>query len=372
MYTRNGLTWTPHTLRMNQIQVIGTHNSYHREVSRAEARWHDALLSGPENYYYSHATLPHQASYQSVRSFELDIWADPEGGNYATPLIKKLSGLPYPDVPAMKENGTKVMHVSDLDIGVTCYTLVECLGAIKGWSEEHPDHVPIVNMIEFKTTSQSSGWVGGAKAIPWTNTELLEALDREFRSVFKPEEMITPDDIRRGNLSLEESVLQYGWPDLDSARGRVMFCMDDGATTLGAVREKYIEGRPSLEGRVLFSQSEPGQADCAFQKLNTPTGDNQATIQEQVKKGYWVRTRCDIPIETLLSNDTTSMRDAALSSGAQMVTTDWPVLGMSARYDVDYAVRWPGGKTARCNPVTSSGDVCTNETVLEPWEYFQS
>lgn len=359
---------------MNQIQVIGTHNSYHREVSRAEASWHDTLLSAPENYYYSHATLPHQASHQSVRAFELDIWADPSGGNYATPLIKKLAGQPYPADPAMRRPGTKVLHVSDLDVDVTCYTLVECLRAIRAWSQAHPQHVPIATMIEFKTASPlRTGWpgTGGAKAIPWTDAALLAALDDEFRAVFAPGEMITPDDLRRGTLTLEESVLQFGWPDLDSARGRVMFCMDDGAATLGAVRAAYVEGRPSLEGRVLFSQSAPGEADCAFQKLNTPTGEEQAVIREQVRKGYWVRTRCDIPIETVLSNDTTSMRDAAFSSGAQMVTTDWPVVGMSARYNVDYAVRWPGGKTARCNPVTSEG-VCTNETVLEPPEYYQN
>jgi hypothetical protein len=33
-------------LRMNEIQVIGTHNSYHRELSAAERAAHDAVYGG--------------------------------------------------------------------------------------------------------------------------------------------------------------------------------------------------------------------------------------------------------------------------------------------------------------------------------------
>jgi hypothetical protein len=47
------------------------------------------------------------------------------------------------------------------------------------------------------------------------------------------------------------------------------------------------------------------------------------------------------------------MRDLALGSGAQIVSTDFPVYGMSARYGWDYAVHFEGGKVARCNPVVA-------------------
>ncbi|KKY18705.1 putative acid phosphatase [Phaeomoniella chlamydospora] len=350
-YTKNGLTWGS-GLRMNQIQIIGTHNSYHREVSLEERPYHAVLLSDPENYYYSHSALNLQAEYQNVRSFEIDIWADPEGGKYATPLVRKLAHLPFPSDPAMNKSGTKVIHVPDADVGTTCHTFIECLNVIRKWSKAHPNHVPIPCMIEFKTSGDLSS-LGGATPLQWNDTELLASLDAEFRSVFAGDELITPDDIRRGNLTLEESVLTYGWPELESARGRVMFMMDDGATTLGATRAAYIEGRPNLEGRVVFSQSQPGEPDCAFRKMNTPTGDYHQEIQDSVKKNYWVRTRADIPITTILSNDTTSRRDAAFSSGAQMVTTDWPAYGMSARYDVDYVVRFADGGPARCNPINA-------------------
>jgi Phosphoinositide phospholipase C, Ca2+-dependent len=34
------------SLRMNEIQVIGTHNSYHRELSKPELAAHDAIYGG--------------------------------------------------------------------------------------------------------------------------------------------------------------------------------------------------------------------------------------------------------------------------------------------------------------------------------------
>jgi len=76
------------------------------------------VLSNSQDYYYSHASLDNQLQYQSVRNMELDIWADPEGGKYDNPLIRRLAYLPPPDDPAMTVSGTKILHVSDTDDGV--------------------------------------------------------------------------------------------------------------------------------------------------------------------------------------------------------------------------------------------------------------
>jgi hypothetical protein len=197
----------------------------------------------------------------------IDVLADPEGGNYATPLIRELSGLPYPSDPVYQEAGIKVLHVPDVDIHTSCTTLVSCLEVIKGWMDQHPQSIPIPIMMELKTAEQRYVDAGGhAQIIAWDDAELLQGLDDEIRSVFEPEQLITPDDIRRGNKTLEESVLLYGWPDLDSARGRIFFLMDNGPDHVA--RYKYIEDRPNLEGRVLFTNAAVGDADCAFQKVD--------------------------------------------------------------------------------------------------------
>ncbi|KAH9885011.1 hypothetical protein F4778DRAFT_761619 [Xylariomycetidae sp. FL2044] len=363
-YTKNGLTWSDDAVRMNEIQVVGTHNSYHLE-SPPEAKTVQAdLLDDVINYYYSHAALDVQATYQHVRNLELDIFADPDGGKYAKPLVVTESGTELPPQDVMNEPGVKILHVSDADVWTTCHTLVECLTTMKSWSEAHPAHVPFPFMIEFKTADTGIG--GDTVPLPWNDSALLDGLDAEIRSVLAPTQLITADDLRRDNLTLEQSVLQFGWPDLDSARGRFMFLMDNEP---GPIRDVYTAGRPNLEGRVIFTNSQPGLADCAFQKLNEPTGDdgNLANIQKQVKAGYWVRTRADEPLTTILGDDLTSMRDAAFASGAHMVSTDFPSYGMTSRWHVDYAVRLEGGKAARCNPV--SGKANCEGVVLEPEEY---
>ena len=375
-YPTNKLKWTAGALRMNQVQLIGTHNSYHRESPVVAKEAQAKILPNVTNYWYAHSPLDVQADYMSVRSFELDLLADPDGGAYARPLVIERSPGAKDPAPrdVMDRPGVKVLHVPDADVWSTCPTLIECLGVLRAWSRAHPDHVPIPVMLEFKTSEPLIAAGGGhSPVIPWNNTALLDDVDAEIRFVFAAHELITPDDLRGAsgdpNLTLEQSVLRYGWPDLDSARGRVFFLMDNEAGP-GSIAEVYTEGRPSLERRVIFTNSRPGSADCAFQKLNDPTGEvNQANIQEQVRRGYWVRTRADEPLTTLLGDDVTGMRDAALASGAQIVSTDFPAYGMSARWAVDYAVRFPGGKTAICNPVNAPGGCA--DVVLEPEEYVR-
>jgi 3-polyprenyl-4-hydroxybenzoate decarboxylase len=90
-------------------------------------------------------------------------------------------------------------------------------------------------------------------------------------------------------------------------------------------------------------------------------------IKTQVAAGYWVRTRSDEPLHTFFSDNITERRDAAFASGAQIVSTDFQAYGMSSRWGVDYAVRLPGGRAARCNPV--NGPVGCVDTKLETSAY---
>ena len=46
------------------------------------------------------------------------------------------------------------------------------------------------------------------------------------------------------------------------------------------------------------------------------------------------------------------MLEAALASGAHVISTDFPAVGMSARYGSEYGARIPDGP-ARCNPVNA-------------------
>ncbi len=335
-------------VRVNQVQVIGTHNSYHRELPRDEQALQLQLDEGAGNLFYSHASLPQQFSGQSVRGLELDLFPDPEGGLYEHPLIRRLAGKGPLTDPAWDRPGVKVLHVADFDYATTCVTLVQCLRQVDRWSDANPGHVPIPIMLELKQSSDDLEAAGGVQSPPWDAAQ-LDALDAEIRSVFDEDEVLTPDDVRRPGLTLRRSVLQHGWPRLDDARGQVMFLMDNEP---GELRDTYRAGRPSLAGRVLFTNAEPWAADAAFLKRNEPLEGGAREIARLVRQGFYVRTRSDVPLDTVLEGDT-SMRRAALASGAQLVSTDFPAVGMAARYDSDYVAQLPGAASVRCNPVNA-------------------
>jgi hypothetical protein len=337
---------------MNEVQVIGTHNSYHREIPKVEEAAYEDLINSPDDYdrflAYSHATIPNQLAHQDVRGLELDLFPDPNGGLYAEPLVRRTLGLgPLPD-PAWRQPGIKVLHSVDFDYHTTCVRFVTCLQQVRGWSDRNPGHVPLLIMLELKQSDPRAVQLGGVVAPPW-NAAALEALDAEIRSVFAEPDMITPDDVRRPGLTLEQSVLRHGWPALDKARGQVAFLLDNDP---GPIRDAYTAGRPNLEGRVIFTNSRVGFQDAAFIKRNEPRNANTAQIQELVRAGYLIRTRSDVPLGTVTSGDT-AMLEAALASGAHLVSTDFPEIGMSARYGSDFVARLPDGGPARCNPVNA-------------------
>lgn len=69
-YVKNGLTWTDGAHRMNEIQVVGSHNSYHVEADPKEQRFMTTFSQDAINFRYSHSKLPVQFEYNGVRSIE--------------------------------------------------------------------------------------------------------------------------------------------------------------------------------------------------------------------------------------------------------------------------------------------------------------
>ncbi|TWD81467.1 calcium-dependent phosphoinositide phospholipase C [Kribbella amoyensis] len=335
--------------RLNQVQTIGAHNSYHRELGAAEKQVQQAQDPNAGNLWYSHASIPQQLGDQNVRALELDLFPDPDGGLYTYPLIRKLTGQGPLTDPALARPGIKVLHIADFDYNTTCRSFVLCLGQVKAWSDANPNHAPVTIQLELKQSDPRIVAAGGVEAPPWDLAN-LNSVDTEIRSVFSEQQLLSPDDVRRPGLTLEQSVLTKGWPTLAQARGKVMFYFDNGGE--GQIRDLYRAGKPNLEGRAVFTRGPEGQPDAAVTMVNDPRGTNQAEIQRLVRKGYLVRTRSDEPMSTVLNNETSRV-GIALASGAQWVTTDFPVAGMAARYDRDFVAKLPGDAAVRCNPVAS-------------------
>ena len=341
-------------LDINHVQVIGSHNSYHLipepVLFEAIAALSPELAASIE---YTHLPLTQQLGDHGIRQFEIDVFADPEGGLFASRAANPVVGLEAASgLPELDEPGFKVLHTQDFDYGTTCLTLVRCLEEIHDWSNANPNHLPIMIMIEMKEESVVDAAAAGGIEIDieldWAEPiamtpELLDSLDAEIRSVFAPDQIVEPDDVRGDAPPLDEAVRTVGWPTRDASRGKVLVAMTDG----GRIRDLYTAGAPALEGRPIFTNAMPGEPDAAFVRFDDPTdpGLDQAALD-----GYIIRTRTDSPTADARTNDT-SRRDAAFASGAHFLSTDYYV--PSEFFASEYVVEFSGDAVARCNPVTA-------------------
>jgi hypothetical protein len=201
----------------------------------------------------------------------------------------------------------------------------------------------VVVQIEPKDEVLPDLGLGFVEPIPFGAAE-LDGLDAEIRAVLG-DRLITPDDVRGRRDSLEEAVLEDGWPTLRRSRGRFLFALDTGGPKLDA----YVAGHPALVGRVAFTDSPPGTPEAGYVVHNDPVG-GQAEIRDLVRRGYLVRTRADADTVQARSGDTT-MQEAAFASGAQFVSTDYPV--PETTFGTGYVADLPGDAPARCNPVNA-------------------
>ena len=334
-------------MRMNQVQSIGSHNSYKEAID--PSLWKLLTQEQPERFKsleYAHVSLTKQLDI-GLRKLELDVVHDPEGGRYAKPFgieMVKQAGLPAgpafdPD-GLMLQPGLKVLHMPDIDFRTNVYTFEQALGELKAWSKAHPRHLPIVTIMNAKTGSIDRP--GFTSTLDFDKAA-FDAWDAEIRSVLPPEMLITPDDVRADYPTLEAAVLAHAWPTLGWARGRFLFVLDQHDEKL----ETYIEGHPSLEGRAMFANATEGRPEAAFRIVNDAEGDFRH-IQHLVRSGYIVRTRADEGTKQARKNDYSTMK-AALASGAHYVSTDY--YQPNPDFGTDYKVELPGGGAGRWNPL---------------------
>lgn len=336
---------TNDTLQIHQIQVIGSHNSYKQAIDPALLQvLAQADPTAAQSLDYSHIPIAEQLS-MGLANLEFDVYADAKGGRYANPQGMAWAGdstsVPaYDPEGAMRQPGFKVLHVQDIDFRSHCFTLAQCLQELKNWSEAHPDHLPV--FVTLNAKDQAVDKSGFTVPEQFTAT-VLDQLDQTVRETLGSEKLITPDQVRGQYETLENAVLHGNWPTLQEARGKFLFILDE----VGDKRAAFLQGHPSLKGRTLFANAEPGTSEAAWLIMNNPV-DDQAAIQKRVRQGYLVRTRADANTEQARTNDR-SMLEAACQSYAQIITTDY--YKRSTHFPSDYVVSFEDGTYARVNPL---------------------
>ena len=347
-------------LKINQLQTLGSHNSYHK---RTDPKLFNFLNSisfilpsnlNPADLDYEHEPLEVQLNSYGMRSFEIDIYADPQGGRFYNRKGNVLVGLPEASgIAALNEKGFKVMHIPDIDYNTNLITFKNSLQNLKDWSDKNPNHIPIFILIEGKEQSVGDilGFLGFKTAVKFTPA-LCDDLDAEVKSVFgnNLDKIITPDKVRGNYNTLNEAVLANNWPTVGESRGKFIFVMQ------GESVNEYLEGHASLRGRTMFTNADEGQPEAAFLQFNDPDRDENKII-DAVQKNYIVRTRADEPNRQNKTGDNTK-KIAAFRSGAQIISTDY--YRPDARYLTqpnqfkNYSCQFPNSELARINTISAA------------------
>jgi hypothetical protein len=297
-------------LRLNHLQAKGTHNSYHLEPPG------NRLI----DWAYSHAPLATQFAEQGVRKIELDVYRGASEGELL------------------------VLHIGLLDPETTCSTLTACLLEVRRWSVANPGHHPLFIMIEPKDDLTGAGLDAH-----------IAGLEAAVLSAFPRSAVITPDEVQGPAASLREAVTSVGWPTLGATRGRVILWLDEH----GPLSARYSADHSSLSGRLMFTMAPSIEAPtAAIFNRNDAVGGEEA-IRTLVAAGFVVRTRA-ASVQHRAAGDR-AVIDAALRSGAQVISSDFPVpIG-----EDPYALEIPGGTPSRCNPVSAPAG-CTADAVESP------
>lgn len=277
------------TIRVNHLQVLGTHNSYHVAKSPPPL----------QQWAYSHDPLPVQLQQQGVRAFELD-------------LHHLGSGKPI-----------AVHHIQLLDELTTCATLAECLQQLRTWSDAHPCHHPLFVTLEAKDDLEES-----------MVADHLGELESQILAVWPKDRLVKPDDVRRNHTSVLAGLQAQGWPTLAEARGKLVLILYNNEGLL----DNYRKLHPGMQGAVAFVFGPVGDPDIAALLRDNPQA---VGLPDLAKLGYLLRTFPD---------PTAADTQAALASGAHIISTDHPV----EKPDLPgYFLQLPGGAPSRCNPVVA-------------------
>lgn len=351
-------------LPINQLQYLASHNSYR---IRTYEPLYDAVdkalgifskYQQPAGWDHNHESLEDQLNRFNIRGLELDLYYDPDGGLFYHRQGNRLIGEPTASgVPELNEPGFKVLHQPDFDYMSHHYTFKNALETIKKWSDTHQYHLPLSIVIEPKDDAYISAAASLLPVDLLTSPKLitpaaLDFIDNEINEIFGENNprIITPDQLRKNYETLEEAILTEGWPKLKETRGKIFFILKNS----GFEKSYYLNGHPSLEGRVMFTFSKPGKPECAFIQFNNPEKD-LGEIQERVREGYMVRTRTENGTKAAKEGDETQMY-AAFSSGAQIISTDYYRPDPRHKESEDwsaYTVQFPKDQLAIINSINS-------------------
>lgn len=298
-------------LKFNELRYTATHNSYQTESIDEIKQLYRKLseltfgLVAANTADFISPTLTEQLN-SGIYSLELDIEVFDRDGDISFTC----------------------MHAPQIQMTTSCYDLELAMKEIKMWSDNNPNHLPVTIIIEPK------GLFLPMENMQSLNLEYAKVLDEMLERALG-DTLFTPADMLRDYESFGEMRAADDWCEVKDMLGKVLILMHECSTT-----EKYIALDESLKSQAMFPmlREEDIERDCAsFLLLNDPRESFEG-IENAVENKLIVRTRADKFTEV-----TAERREKAFASGAQIISTDYPV--KAGLTENDYVVSFNDMKT---------------------------
>ncbi len=279
-------------VKINEIAVVGTHNSYQLIGTLPKQGLMKVLqiisFGAVENKaVFEMDTFTEQLE-QGVRNLEIDIeTVDDEG-----------------DVSFI------VTHDPILDNVSSAHNFAKGLEEIAMWSDNNPGHLPVYLLIEPKDDVPS---INNMKNF---SLEYALEFDKVLRQVLG-DRLLTPAQAMGEYESFEEMRKVDGWPALKQAAGKIIVLLHPCGVT-----QEYIDTDISIKTQAMFPMLRFGDIDKAYASFildNDPvsaTENNKKTVEEN---NLMVRTRADD-----YPDFSDERYNSADNCGSHIITTDYP------------------------------------------------
>ncbi len=272
------------SIKLNDIQILASHNSYKKRgsaIGKLFVGLGDSFAEANAlKYGYKNFTDQFESG---IRSMEIDL------------RLRKTSFV--------------LTHVPLVDNGSVAPDFAMALEEIKLFSDNNPNHIPIIMLMEIK-----DDWMILDHALQSIGSEQLEMLDNLLFEKLG-DTLFIPSEMMESGKSIQETVTTTGWPSVQSLLGKVIFVLHPGSFTT-----PYYELDQTLSSQAMFLGVYKDDVNQDYASFVVHNDIDVASISELVDQGYIVRTRIDDYLVFEQENF-----DQALLSGAQILTSDFTI-----------------------------------------------
>lgn len=344
------------TLRLNEVQYVGTHNSYklHPDalmvqalVAADQAQAKPSAGEPTRAHALSYGHLPLETQLElGMRLFELDLQLSGSGPplNLQEHYAEQYGAKEPPDggvLPSRFERDeVLVYHTSD-DFRSSCYRFADCLLVFRNWSRANPQHLPVVIYLEAKYETQCRSFqagkcLNGQQLEQPFDRQAWDRIERHVRSMIGEERVLRPGELLLPGMNLRQAITAQGWPKISALRGKFLFVI---AAADDRAKDTYRE----IENPLFFTFRPADHPDAGFVIEFDPFSPK---IEEIIEAGFIASTYADYRLKEARDNDTRK-RNRLFSVGAQMISTDFPI--RDPRFS-DYRVVFNNAKYVRQAP----------------------